>query len=92
MDFRQNESCLRVRQGPLRKPPGFQVQLVCASPWTNGTHPGQITAISINSNYGLYVVAFIEKVERLAFELNFAAFIIYLQKPGIWERARTSYR
>lgn len=48
-----NEGMLRVRQGALRKPPGFQAQLVCLSPWVNGTHPGQITAIAINSNLGL---------------------------------------
>lgn len=48
-----NDGMLRVRQGALRKPPGFQAQLVCLSPWTHGSHPGQITAITINSNLGL---------------------------------------
>lgn len=47
------DGMLRVRQGALRKPPGFQAQLVCLSPWTNGCHPGQITAITINSHLGL---------------------------------------
>uniref|UniRef100_A0A1Q3FYI9 Putative tomosyn n=1 Tax=Culex tarsalis TaxID=7177 RepID=A0A1Q3FYI9_CULTA len=44
---------LKVRSGPQRKPPGFQAQLVCVTPWTQGTHPGQITALTINSSYGL---------------------------------------
>lgn len=44
---------LRVRQGPQRKPAGFQAQLICLTPWTNGSHPGQITSLSINSSYGL---------------------------------------
>lgn len=47
------DGMLRVRQGALRKPPGFQAQLVCLSPWVNGSHPGQITAMAINSNLGL---------------------------------------
>lgn len=49
----KGDGMLRVRQGALRKPPGFQAQLVCLSPWVNGTHPGQISAIAINSNLGL---------------------------------------
>uniref|UniRef100_A0A1B0CY24 V-SNARE coiled-coil homology domain-containing protein n=1 Tax=Lutzomyia longipalpis TaxID=7200 RepID=A0A1B0CY24_LUTLO len=49
---RKNDGMLRVRQGPQRKPPGFQAQLVCLTPWTNSSHPGQITAVAINSNYG----------------------------------------
>ena len=44
---------LRVRPGQQRKPPGFQAQLVCLTPWTNNTHPGQITSLCINSSYGL---------------------------------------
>ncbi|XP_062536379.1 syntaxin-binding protein 5 isoform X4 [Armigeres subalbatus] len=44
---------LKVKSGPQRKPPGFQAQLVCITPWTHGTHPGQITALTINSSYGL---------------------------------------
>ncbi|XP_053682349.1 syntaxin-binding protein 5 isoform X2 [Sabethes cyaneus] len=44
---------LKVKSGPQKKPPGFQAQLVCITPWTHGTHPGQITALTINSSYGL---------------------------------------
>lgn len=49
----QNDGMLKVRPGPQRKSAGFQAQIVCLTPWTNGTHPGQITALCINSNYGL---------------------------------------
>ncbi|XP_031627053.1 syntaxin-binding protein 5 isoform X9 [Contarinia nasturtii] len=49
----KNDGMLKVRPGPQRKPAGFQAQLVCLTPWTNGTHPGQITSLCINSNYGL---------------------------------------
>ncbi|XP_070492761.1 syntaxin-binding protein 5 isoform X6 [Chironomus tepperi] len=47
------DGMLRVRPGQQRKPPGFQAQLVCLTPWTNNTHPGQITSLCINSSYGL---------------------------------------
>ncbi|KXJ73805.1 hypothetical protein RP20_CCG014985 [Aedes albopictus] len=33
---------LKVKSGPQRKPPGFQAQLVCITPWTHGTHPGPV--------------------------------------------------
>lgn len=49
----QNDGMLKVRPGQQRKAAGFQAQIVCLTPWTNGTHPGQITALCINSNYGL---------------------------------------
>lgn len=49
----QNDGMLKVRPGPQRKSAGFQAQIVCLTPWTQGTHPGQITALCINSNYGL---------------------------------------
>ncbi|XP_046984431.1 syntaxin-binding protein 5 isoform X1 [Schistocerca americana] len=44
---------LKVRQGPQKKPPGFQAHLVCLTPCVNGEQPGQITSLSINSSYGL---------------------------------------
>ncbi|KAK7794267.1 hypothetical protein R5R35_013601 [Gryllus longicercus] len=46
-------SALRVRAGQFKKPPGFQAHLVCLTPYINGDPPGQITALSINSSYGL---------------------------------------
>ncbi|XP_055615497.1 syntaxin-binding protein 5 isoform X4 [Toxorhynchites rutilus septentrionalis] len=55
-DAAESEKCngmLKVRAGPQRKPAGFQAQLICVTPWTLGTHPGQITALTINSSYGL---------------------------------------
>lgn len=50
---KQNDGMLKVRQGPQRKPAGFQAQLICLTPWTTGSHPGQITSLCINSSYGL---------------------------------------
>ncbi|XP_058063888.1 syntaxin-binding protein 5 isoform X2 [Anopheles bellator] len=48
---KKNCSLLKVKTGPQRKPPGFQAQLVCVSSWASGSV--QITALTINSNYGL---------------------------------------
>lgn len=55
IDALQNDGMLRVRPGTQRKSPGFQPQLVCLTPWTNGSHPGQITSLCINSSFGLWV-------------------------------------
>lgn len=52
-NFSQSDGMLRVRPGQQRKPPGFQAQLVCLTPWSNNSHPGQITSLCINSSYGL---------------------------------------
>ncbi|XP_063707457.1 syntaxin-binding protein 5 isoform X5 [Culicoides brevitarsis] len=47
------DGMLKVKPGPQKKLAGFQPQLVCLTPWQNGTHPGQITSLCINSSYGL---------------------------------------
>lgn len=52
-DVKKESAPLRVKTGPQKKPPGFQAQLVCLTPGNNGEPPGQITALSINSSYGL---------------------------------------
>ncbi|KAJ1531793.1 hypothetical protein ONE63_000447 [Megalurothrips usitatus] len=44
---------LKVKLGAQKKPPGFQAHIVCLTPWINGEQPGPITALSINSSYGL---------------------------------------
>lgn len=44
---------VKVRAGPQKKPPGFQACLACLTPSVNGESPGQITALTINSSYGL---------------------------------------
>lgn len=44
---------LKVKPGPQKKQPGFQAHMVCLTPWVNGESPGPITALSINSSYGL---------------------------------------
>uniref|UniRef100_A0AAG5DKK3 V-SNARE coiled-coil homology domain-containing protein n=1 Tax=Anopheles atroparvus TaxID=41427 RepID=A0AAG5DKK3_ANOAO len=48
---KKNCSLLKVKTGPQRKPPGFQAQLVCVP--TGACGSVQITALTINSNYGL---------------------------------------
>ncbi|XP_065088340.1 syntaxin-binding protein 5 isoform X2 [Ochlerotatus camptorhynchus] len=73
---------LKVKSGPQRKPPGFQAQLVCITPWTHGTHPGQITALTINSSYGLmaygneYGLAVVDIVQKTCL-LNLSTQEIY---------------
>ncbi|KAH1005212.1 hypothetical protein HUJ04_006241 [Dendroctonus ponderosae] len=50
----KREGCtLKVRTGAQKKPAGFQAQLVCLTPWNNGEPPSHITALTINSSYGL---------------------------------------
>lgn len=44
---------LKVKGGNHKKPPGFQAQLVCLTPWNNGEPPSHIKALAINSSYGL---------------------------------------
>ncbi|XP_039287890.1 syntaxin-binding protein 5-like [Nilaparvata lugens] len=44
---------VRVRPGPQKKPAGFQAYMVCLTPIINGQVPGAITALTINSSYGL---------------------------------------
>ncbi|KAK9881942.1 hypothetical protein WA026_018137 [Henosepilachna vigintioctopunctata] len=55
LDFdNKKEVCsIKVKTGVQKKPPGFQAQLVCLTPCTNGESPGHITALTINSCYGL---------------------------------------
>lgn len=45
---------IRVKTGPQKKPPGYQAEIVCLTPWVNGEPPGGITSLAINSSYGLY--------------------------------------
>ncbi|CAL4082353.1 unnamed protein product, partial [Meganyctiphanes norvegica] len=44
---------IHVRGGSQKKPAGYQADLVCLTPWVNGEPPGNISAITINSSYGL---------------------------------------
>lgn len=44
---------LRVKSGSIKKVPGFQAELVCLTPWVNEQPPGHITALSVNSCFGL---------------------------------------
>uniref|UniRef100_A0A915DFG0 Lethal giant larvae homologue 2 domain-containing protein n=1 Tax=Ditylenchus dipsaci TaxID=166011 RepID=A0A915DFG0_9BILA len=47
---------LKVRGGALRRPAGYQPELVCQIPWIGGHTPERITAISLNSAYGVLAI------------------------------------
>ncbi|KAL3276672.1 hypothetical protein HHI36_012042 [Cryptolaemus montrouzieri] len=53
LDNKKDTCSIKVRTGVQKKPPGFQAQLVCLTPWNNGEPPSHITALTINSCYGL---------------------------------------
>lgn len=44
---------LKKKAGPIKRPAGFQAELVCLTPWVDGEPPGAITALSVNSSYGM---------------------------------------
>ncbi|KAL3098840.1 hypothetical protein niasHT_024594 [Heterodera trifolii] len=44
---------LKVRGGALRRPAGYQPELVCQIPWINGIRPELVTALALNSAHGL---------------------------------------
>uniref|UniRef100_A0A914H9C5 Lethal giant larvae homologue 2 domain-containing protein n=1 Tax=Globodera rostochiensis TaxID=31243 RepID=A0A914H9C5_GLORO len=44
---------LKVRGGVLRRPAGYQPELVCQIPWINGSRPERVTALALNSAHGL---------------------------------------
>ena len=46
---------IHVRGGAQKKPPGYQADLVCLTPWVNGEPPGSISCVTVNSSYGLLV-------------------------------------
>ncbi|XP_060525863.1 LOW QUALITY PROTEIN: syntaxin-binding protein 5 [Cylas formicarius] len=52
-DNKKEGPTLKVKTGLQKKSPGFQAQLVCLTPWNNGEPPTHITALTINSSYGL---------------------------------------
>lgn len=47
---------LKVRGGALRRPAGYQPELVCQIPWINGNNPERVTALAFNSAYGLAAI------------------------------------
>ncbi|XP_049821640.1 syntaxin-binding protein 5 isoform X6 [Aethina tumida] len=53
IDNKKDGPTLKVRSGIQKKAPGFQAQLVCLTPWSNGEPPSHITSLTINSSYGL---------------------------------------
>ncbi|XP_057661872.1 syntaxin-binding protein 5 isoform X5 [Diorhabda carinulata] len=53
IDSKRDGSLLKVKTGNQKKLPGFQAQLVCLTPWNNGEPPSHISALTVNSSYGL---------------------------------------
>ncbi|KAI6182412.1 Syntaxin-binding protein 5 [Aphelenchoides bicaudatus] len=47
---------VKVRGGHVRRPAGYQPELVCQIPWVNGETPEQLTAIALNSSYGIIAI------------------------------------
>ena len=47
---------IKVRGGFMRRPAGYQPELVCMIPWIGGHTPEKITAIALNSAYGVLAV------------------------------------
>ncbi|VDM96940.1 unnamed protein product [Thelazia callipaeda] len=47
---------MKVRGGVLRRPAGYQPDLVCMFPWINGSQADDITAIALNSAYGVIAI------------------------------------
>uniref|UniRef100_A0A4W5MQY7 Syntaxin binding protein 5L n=1 Tax=Hucho hucho TaxID=62062 RepID=A0A4W5MQY7_9TELE len=45
--------CLKVKNRPVRMPPGYQPEMVVQLQWVDGEPPQQITSLDINSAYGL---------------------------------------
>lgn len=48
-------TALRVRGGARKYTAGYQPDVVCLLTWNDNEHPGNITSVCTNSNYGLYV-------------------------------------
>jgi syntaxin-binding protein 5 len=44
---------IRTKTGPQKKIPGYQVEIVCLTPWVNGEPPGSISSLALNSSYGM---------------------------------------
>lgn len=44
---------LKVRGGAVKKPGGFQPDLVCLTPWVNAEAPSAISCLTVNASFGL---------------------------------------
>ncbi len=44
---------IRTKLGPQKKVAGYQVEIVCLTPWINGEPPGGISSLALNSSYGM---------------------------------------
>ncbi|XP_036396932.1 syntaxin-binding protein 5-like isoform X3 [Megalops cyprinoides] len=68
--LRDSIPCLKVKNRPVRMPPGYQAELVVQLLWVDGEPPQQITSVDINSAYGLLALG----------NCNGLAVVDYLQK------------
>ncbi|XP_035249344.1 syntaxin-binding protein 5-like isoform X10 [Anguilla anguilla] len=71
--LRDSVPCLRVKNRPVRMPPGYQAELVVQLLWVDGEPPQQITSLDLNSAYGLMALG----------NCNGLAVVDYLQKSII---------
>uniref|UniRef100_A0A914BVM7 V-SNARE coiled-coil homology domain-containing protein n=1 Tax=Acrobeloides nanus TaxID=290746 RepID=A0A914BVM7_9BILA len=52
----ENLTPIKVRGGALRRPAGYQPELLCQIPWGEGHVPEKITAMALNSAYGVVAI------------------------------------
>ncbi|VDN52570.1 unnamed protein product, partial [Dracunculus medinensis] len=60
---------LKVRGGALRRPAGYQPELVCLIPWRNSAQSEVITSLALNSVYGIIAIGIF-----LNFNISFISF------------------
>ena len=77
---------MSVRGGVYRRPAGFQVDLVCLSSWMDGEAPGSITALSVNSAYGLYKTVFSDQIDMNRGRNRKGMFVCFRRETG-WRTA-----
>jgi syntaxin-binding protein 5 len=56
-------TALKVRPGARKWPAGYQADLVCILGYIDGEPPGNITVMSLNSSYGLWVALGIREMK-----------------------------
>ncbi len=53
--FQEKETSVKVKPGAKKWSPGYHPDLVGILTWIDGDPPPPITAVCVNSTYGLYV-------------------------------------
>lgn len=52
-DDRLNYLPVKIKGGPQKRPAGYQAELVCLTIWQSVQSPEAVTALALNSAYGL---------------------------------------